>query len=505
MKFKTRMINAAVAAALGTVAGAAQAVNISPDGGGSALIYAYYTMQTKGANPFDTYISIVNTDSNRGKAVKVRFLEPKNTREVLDFNLYLSPNDVWVASITRDGSGNPILRTTDNTCTAPQIPIVSTSGTVVTREVPFVNFAYATDWVLDGSLARAREGYVEMLQMGDIISPSGGIGNYTSGGNRTLLTDITHNSAGVPANCAAVNAGWSSGGFTSGVGSNALANPTGTLMGAATIINVLEGTDISYNAVALANWSTSVNHANPGSLTPTLAGVNPQVSAVMDGASLVVTDWTGSIALALDPAVAPVSAVFQRDALYNEYIWGSGAVGFGTDWVVTMPTKTYHILQGGQPAVAGYPYQPFTSSLTTTGACETITLVSYNREEAASSALSFSPGTSQSICWEVNVLSWGSSNVLGAQATRVSVITPYTEGWGRMTFSQPWDTHLVNTTRTSYGVIGGGTNVTTTALTRATYTGLPVIGFAAATFVNNALVSNYGSAYDHRYSRKISP
>lgn len=30
MKFKSRMINAAVAAALGTVAGAAQAVNLSP-------------------------------------------------------------------------------------------------------------------------------------------------------------------------------------------------------------------------------------------------------------------------------------------------------------------------------------------------------------------------------------------------------------------------------------------------------------------------------------------
>src|ERR1035437_11198582 len=94
MKFKTRMINAAVAAALGTVAGAAQAVNLGNDGQGIVLIYPYYTVQKKvegalGTTAFDTYITVVNSDSTNGKAVKVRFLEGKNSVEVLDFNLYL--------------------------------------------------------------------------------------------------------------------------------------------------------------------------------------------------------------------------------------------------------------------------------------------------------------------------------------------------------------------------------------------------------------------------------
>ncbi len=494
MKFKTRMINAAVAAALGTVAGAAQAVNISVDGGGSALIYPYYTMQTKGMNPFDTYLSVVNTDSQRGKAVKVRVLEPKNSKEVLDFNLYLSPNDVWTASITRDSAGNPILRTTDNSCTSPQIPVVSTVGTIVTREVAFVNFAYATDFALDGSLARAREGYVEMLLMADISSGA----TYSSSGTRTLLSDITHNTVGVPANCAAVSGGWSTGNLsTLGVG---VTNPTGTLFGAETIINALEGIDISTNAVALANWSVTNTHSNPGALNPNLADVNPQVSLIMDGANSIVTDWSGF------PNISPVSAVFMRDAVYNEFVWGSGAVGLNTDWVVNFPTKVFHIAYGTSNTKTSAD-KPFTSSLTTSGACEAITLVSYNREEASSAALSFSPSGTQSLCWEVNVLSWGSSNVLGAQVTRSTIAVPYSEGWGRLTFGQTWIAPTAATSRSVYGLIplAGTANVTTSTLFTATYTGLPVLGFATATFVNNSSLASYGTLYDHRYSRKVSP
>ena len=44
-------------------------------------------------------MSVVNTTAST-KAVKVRFREGKNSAEVLDFNVFLSPFDVWTASIT---------------------------------------------------------------------------------------------------------------------------------------------------------------------------------------------------------------------------------------------------------------------------------------------------------------------------------------------------------------------------------------------------------------------
>src|SRR5262244_4289279 len=95
----------------------AQAVNLNPDGLGQVLLYPYYTVN----NDQNTLLSVVNTTSV-GKAVKVRFLEAYNSREVLDFNLYLSPFDVWVAAVAENGAGGASVFTNDNSCTVPVIP-----------------------------------------------------------------------------------------------------------------------------------------------------------------------------------------------------------------------------------------------------------------------------------------------------------------------------------------------------------------------------------------------
>src|SRR3954452_1091800 len=134
--FKTKSLYAALAgaSALGAT-GAAQAVNINPDGLGQVLIYPYYTTQALGGNAYNSLLSVVNT-TNSAKAVKVRFLEGKNSREVLDFNLFLSKNDVWTtAVIPRTGGGAGII-TADKSCTLPQIPAGG---------VDFVNFQYTAD------------------------------------------------------------------------------------------------------------------------------------------------------------------------------------------------------------------------------------------------------------------------------------------------------------------------------------------------------------------------
>ena len=110
----TAAVLAGLAGAAGIV-GSAQAVNINPDGLGQVLVYPYYTVN--GGN--NTLLSVVNT-SEDAKAVKVRFMEGQNTREVLDFNLYMSAYDVWAASIS-DVAGTPTLTVNDTSCTVPYL------------------------------------------------------------------------------------------------------------------------------------------------------------------------------------------------------------------------------------------------------------------------------------------------------------------------------------------------------------------------------------------------
>src|SRR5690554_5092514 len=115
---KNSLATAIIAAAVGTagMVGVAQAINLNPDGLGQVLLYPYYTVN--GGN--STVVTVVNT-TDRVKAVKVRFVEALNSAEVLDFNLYLSPFDVWAANVVADGDTGAKLLTEDTSCTVPQI------------------------------------------------------------------------------------------------------------------------------------------------------------------------------------------------------------------------------------------------------------------------------------------------------------------------------------------------------------------------------------------------
>src|ERR1700688_2679283 len=103
--FQRKALYTALAGATGLgAATAAQAVNVNPGGLGQVLLYPYYTTRadTHG-NAFNSLLYIVNSTSSV-KAVKVRFLEGKDSREVLDFNLFLSAFDVWTAGIVPDAA-----------------------------------------------------------------------------------------------------------------------------------------------------------------------------------------------------------------------------------------------------------------------------------------------------------------------------------------------------------------------------------------------------------------
>lgn len=370
---KRKSLTTAVLAGLTGVAGmisVASAVNVNPDGLGQVLIYPYYT--ARGGN--DTLISVVNT-SSAAKAAKVRFLEGLNSREVLDFNLYLSPFDVWTAAVTSDEGGGAKLVTGDTSCTVPYI--FGAGG-----EQPFLNFAYSGEEADGGpeGLARTQSGYIEIIDMGTLVDSSRGpvdvdgddeFDPYASADGFADASGNVVSNLGAwwysehvdkededgnfiersPRDCGVLSSYWTN--STSGplpflgVG-NWLANPLadfeetttgGQLFGAASIINVNEGTMFSYNATAIDNWTTAVAHTNPGNLQPRVADGSNTVAAVFrsSGQDVDVRDWGSNL--------DAVNAVLMQDTVLNEYAINPGLAGL-TEWVFTFPTKRFHVDTG---------------------------------------------------------------------------------------------------------------------------------------------------------------
>jgi hypothetical protein len=514
--FKRKALFTAVLASVGA-AGTAEAVYLNPNGTGQVLVYPYYTVQSTGTNAWNTYISVVNTTSS-AKAVKVRFLEGKTSSEVLDFNLYLSPNDVWTGAVvpSSTAAGAPgHLITADNSCTSP--------GPIGLTGVDFRNFQYAAGAggvALPGTgLDRTREGYVELIEMATLTG--------------TTAANITHNSAGVPANCAAVR------GAAFVPPAADMSPPSGGLMGTGTLINVNTGTDVGYKADSLEAFSNVTQYSPPGFLNPALDAASPAVSLVVNAGGIAGTGATGTTSVmqitaylsdfttsaTLNGARA-VASVYMHAGVMNEYILDA-TTGSNTDWVVTQPLKNRFVTNTA--AVA-----PYTATLTAGGACETVNFTYFNREEqsATASGVDFSPlppsGPASSICWESNVLSLrngsgataslptGNSGVLGSvNNTNINIGNGFQNGWAILQFT--------GTNATTVGLVApvGSRRVfdQTTPVPAAapiagagTFFGLPVTGFMVRTFANGTLTcgtaacqGNYSALFNHSYRNTITP
>jgi hypothetical protein len=485
--FKRKSLYAALAgvSALG-VTGAAQAVNLNPDGLGQVLIYPYYTTRADaGGNAYTSLLSVVNTTSS-AKAVKVRFLEGKNSREVLDFNLFLSKHDVWTAAIFASvGPGlGAAVGTLDKSCTLPPIPVTGQ---------PFVNFAYTGSNSDKGGVAldRTREGYVEIIEMA----------TFTTGSTTSQI--VTH-VGGVPG-----QNGYTCDDLTDAQAASDADGVQGGIFGGMTLINVNDGTDFTEDAVALDNYiQFGAQIYNPaGSILPQLNEALPPVSQVVTGGSVFTSSWTAGTA-------DPVSAVLMHSNVMNEFVLDA-ITKSGTDWVVTFPTKRYYVNVG-----TGNAPKLFQRNFNQTdGSCDDVSLNIYDREERTTSTPTvFSPPPptqTNSICWEANVVTFNNSNVLGSSNSS-NISTTFADGWLNMGFptaianATPQVHELVNTTSTLVTSIGGSTSSGNTV----TYIGLPVVGFAVQTFSNGVLVlptptgtgnvlSNYGGNFIHKYQTEI--
>jgi hypothetical protein len=481
--FKRKSLHAAVLAGLGAVglAGTAEAVHVNPDHLGSVLIYPYYTVRADGGGTstayYDNYISIVNTTAST-KAVKVRVLEGKRSAEVLDFNLFLSPFDVWTGAIVRtttatDGEEGGKFISTDRSCVVPNALFSTASTNTLNR---FKNFVYASTPSDGGgtSLDRAREGYLEIFEMGDVT-------------NATAITAAKH-VAGVPGNCAYFEAN-----DTTLV--TALAAPSGGLAGTGSLINVRSGTDYSYDAVAIANWQTGTpNYSRAGDVLPRLTGGNVVTSTIFTAAgNVVASTWATSR--------DAVSAAITQQSIFNEWILET-ATASGTDWVVTFPTKFAYT----GPVGTGAAIAPFNANFNNGSSCDIFSLTFYNREEATTTAPvivlpSPEPSvvvTNSTFCYEANVLTWANSNQLGsANLYNVDPTSVGRTGWASILFSQP--IQILTPAASSVNGVAAAAQV---------HRGLPAVGFMLNDYNNGnvgtpPVFSSYGGLFVHKYFKSI--
>lgn len=541
----------ALAATMGAAASASAAISLNHNGQGEVLLYPMYTVE----NGNDTAISVTNT-TNEYKVVKVRFREALNSQDVLDFHLFLSPKDVWNGVVVATDDGAKLI-TRDTSCTVPAIPADGQA---------FTNLAYtggAVETALRGEdggpqdLKRTRVGYAEIIELG-VLDPTVATTSGTVNGQpATFGTAIKHVN-GVPGNCGAIVSEYVSGqwkdvapnDFSYGFKDVAAINAStdgglGGLYGVGTVTNVFAGQQIGYDATAVDGFISLVDaetaggaaignlHNATGYSFPDLNGNRTPGAAVTVpaaglGGSLVAN--IGGTNYTFGKTIDAVSAVLQRTSLSNEFSV-ENAVGGGTDWVVTFPTKHHYVWDsqiqadgtrpitaagvpnGNAPGVDGTnvadytgataqdnvsPFQTASLWQGVDGAARSqvpVTLGYLDREEKEVTVvrdISFSPrptipNVSFALSYEANVVTFNNSNVLVAGDSYArynwALETGYTSGWATI------------------GLDTNAANVVTATAPAQTFRGLPALGFATIKVTNGDLggvLSNYNAAWNHK-------
>jgi hypothetical protein len=525
MKMKKTLLTTAIAAALGAPM-AAQAVHVSTDGTGQALLFPYYSA----ANNNNTFITLTNT-TDQAKAVKVRFREGVGSRDTFDFTLYLSPFDHWVGIVSMGDSGVPVLTTTDESCTVPSLDGVNGPFSVLRISSTYAgpaNHAVTRQ-------QRISEGHLEVIEMADLDKTA----NFDD-----IEEAITHVN-GSPSDCAlpidftstvatggtfrngddiAIEDGTS---LTDGTNVQRFLTPTGGLYGHAVIYNPDDGTYFSYNATALRalyqhpEWFPQNGNSNaalnpysadsgliadggnveywdlPDLSTPDVGeNLTSALSAVVNTTTFLGQQYqddrgtpagfatttkqtfkainTGAtwnateLGTLADRKRDSVTWSLMRGGLQNDYITSGD---FDTEWVVSFPTRYLHVQASTNANLNDEADAPFTKDeeVITGEACMDVDWQYADREEGmptVSGSVGFSPGGISAdafqLCYEVNVMAFNQSD---------SAATGALKSWGSAkyvtldsAYEDGWAA-LDFATSTDYRLAG--------------MDGLPLIGFAA--------------------------
>ena len=365
---------------LGFAGAASAALAVAESGSGHILTIPYYTAQ----NGNMTVLHVTNTDDKNGKAVKVRFRGASNSDDVLDFQVFMSPGDVWTAAVSKGADGKAQLVTADKTCTLPAFT-AQPDGTKATSFVP--DRLTKKGWTDADKAEQTLEGYVEILNMADIASF--GTDDYNLDQSpKSLFGAIKHKSGVAPCTSTILNGSlkwekvaaatgpaaavtakkWLVGettagasvtddaaGVTAGWKDVGLRAPSGTLNAQWYIQNVAQTTTYSGSAnVIVADGATRAVFSpqkngdailttadplmtgNTGTAAAT-ALIPPQFYDVPDLSTPYETTTTTAVLQA-----AALTNAIKRTSVSNQYATAVG-VSAKTDWVFSMPTRRYTI------------------------------------------------------------------------------------------------------------------------------------------------------------------
>lgn len=533
---KKNILSLAVAASAAGITSLASAqMYVNTEHTGEALIFPFYSAQ----NGNSTLISIANTTADT-KAVKVRIIESQQSEEVLDFNLYMSPQDHFSFAVAEDGAGAKLI-TSDTSCTVPAIE----GG-----EQAFTDLLLLEDDEEVG-VAESREqvGYIEVIEMGQVTDAD-------------LVTAITHVD-GVPADCTTISNAWAivsdvegawyadaNGEDVGVVGGAANVGSTGMgatwngggLYGVATVINVAEGTAFGYDAVAIENLvddergaTGSELHYAPGDTRPDFAdnAISDTATVAINGAQ---TTYTNPSLIAGDDSYHTVSAVLMSESISNDYVVDA-TINALTDWIVHMPTKSFYedaVLEWTAPFSYGYVGGQSDTAANYANDCQPVSLTVYDREEgmitppdpedpdAVNDGPKFSPyirpevvdavtpdGADPVLCSEMTVVHFGTASATNTSeadedAEVIRTLTnvngllsdddqEFAAGWATMDLSGNALNNPVDNARLLPGTVTSGEQLA----------GLPVTGFAVVEYTNGTLgsaLANYQSSWEHKAS-----
>ncbi len=501
----------------------ATSLSFAEGGVGHALLVPYFNAQ----NGNMTVLHVVNTDTSRGKAVKVRFRGALNSDDVFDFQVFMSPGDVWTAAVTAGADGVAQLTTTDNTCTLPKLTKGQAEKFVTARLNPGIAAADKAN--------NTREGYVEIFNMADIPPTK------TNGGTNALFTAIKHVNGVAPCTQATLDATSVNLTTPTDVANAGFDTPSTGLVGDWYIINVAQTTTFSGGATAVraeANGASAVGNfvhfpqlataaptpdlftadplfrttfvRNAGNAAPTdTAGVTLPIIAA---ANYDLPDMSTPYVTAATVDTAPLTqARLLTDALSvtsiaNQYA-NDSAISAKTDWVFSMPTRRYNVAANyvaansspvdrlnfrlfsdldANGSVANERFNPSNTTVPTTGGAICVTATGqafYDREEGSvSTGAVFSPNqlTQTTFCGETSVLSFADAgnSVLGASVARQNLTAgSFQNGWSRVDVS--------NSNR-----------------------GLPILGSSFIKLSNSAATAGtsgtYGITWPHRFTRFVA-
>lgn len=375
---------------------------LSEGGVGHMLLVPYYSAQ----NGNMTVLHVVNTDTLNGKAVKVRFRGAANSDDVMDFQVFMSPGDVWTAAVTAGADGVAQIQSADNTCTVPALGNNTPQAFATNRLDP----NKSDEEKANGT----REGYVEIFNMADIPSDKLYTVGTTANTNSALYTAIKHVSgvapcsvAGSPAEATLFGVALTNYTTEANAANAGFNTPTGGLMGDWYIINVPETTTFSGASTAVvANGrgnfvhfpqidtgvpATAINNFTADPLLRTDALKTDGTAYSATGAPALAAgyydlpdmstpylaaDWAAPVPPATVGTGNPkaqalkLTSALAVTSVTNQYA-NDESITAKTDWVFSMPTRRYSVaanyaaISGSTPANdANTAYRLFSNLVT---------------------------------------------------------------------------------------------------------------------------------------------